>query len=348
MIKRRIALAGAAGWTIVSASAVRAQAWPSQPIRLVVPYAAGGSTDTAGRIVAEKLTGMLGQQVIVENKGGGNTIIGMDVVAKAKPDGNTLLLGAATMATNVALGLKQPFDPLKDFQMISTLVDIPDLLAIEKSLPAKNYAEFAEWVNKQPQRVRYATSGMGNQPHLWGELFRTRNKLNLESVSYKGAADALRDVLGGHLPIMVDVVLPTGTHVAAGRLTGIAVASPERSAVCPDVPTVAELGMKDLESAAFFGLVGPAGLPRPIVNLLSSEVQKIAAKEDNKVKFAQLSAELKASTPEELAEPAVKKKFADLGFFTTGSTPQAYLERVGFETARWTKVVKDNNIKVEG
>ena len=325
MIKRRDVLAGAAGWTIVGASSVRAQTWPSQPIRLVVPYVAGGSTDTAARIVAEKLSGMLGQQVIVENKGGGNTIIGMDVVAKAKPDGNTLLLGAATMATNVALGLKQPFDPLKDFQMISTLVDIPDLLAIDgKALPAKNYAEFAEWVNKQPQRVRYATSGMGNQPHLWGELFRTRNKLNLESVSYKGAADALRDVMGGHLPIMIDVVLPTGTHVAAGRLTGIAVASPERSTVCPDVPTVAELGMKDLESAAFFGLVGPAGLPAPIVEKLN------------------------ALCLETLKDPADKKRFAELGFFTTGSTPQAYLDRVKSETERWTRVVKENNIKVEG
>jgi len=319
-----MAFAGAAG-AALAAPAIAQSAWPSKPVRFVVPFPPGQAADIFARLMAEKLSEKWKQQVIVENKGGGNTIIGMDVVAKAKPDGNTLLLGAATMATNVALGMKQPFDPLKDFQMISTLVDIPDLLAIDgKALPAKNYAEFAEWVNKQPQRVRYATSGMGNQPHLWGELFRTRNKLNLESVSYKGAADALRDVMGGHVPIMIDVVLPTGTHVAAGRLTGIAVASPERSAVCPDVPTVAELGMKDLESAAFFGLVGPAGLPAPIVEKLN------------------------ALCLETLKDPAVKKRFAELGFFTTGSTPQAYLDRVKFETERWTKVVKENNIKVGG
>ena len=324
MFKRRTVLAAAAGWTIVGASAVRAQAWPNQPIKLVVPYVPGGSTDAAGRIVAEKLSALLGQQVIVENRGGGNTIIGMEIVARSKPDGHTLLLGATTLATNVALGLKQPFDPLKDFQMISTLVDIPDLLAIDKAVPARNYAEFAEWVNKQPQRVRYATSGVGNQPHLWGELFRTRNNLKLESVSYKGAADALRDVMGGHVPVMIDVVLPTGTHVAAGRLTGVAVASAERSPVCPDVPTVAELGMKDMESAAFFGLVGPAGLPFSVVEKLN------------------------ALCLETLKDPAAKKKFAELGFFTTGSTPDAYLERVKSETVRWTKVVKDNDIKIEG
>jgi tripartite-type tricarboxylate transporter receptor subunit TctC len=324
MLKRRGVLAIAAGWSIVGAGAVRAQAWPSQQIKIVVPYIPGGATDTAGRLMAEKLTGLLGQQVIVENRGGGNTIIGMDLVAKSKPDGHTLLLGTTTLATNAALGLKQPFDPLKDFQPISTLVDIPDIIAINKTVPARTYAEFAEWVNKQPERVRYATSGVGNQPHLWAELFRARNNLKMENVAYKGAADALRDVMGGHVPGIIDVVLPTGSHVAAGRLTGLVVASPERSPVCPDVPTVAELGMKDMESAVFFGLVAPAGVPRSVVDRLNALCQDI------------------------LKDSEVKRRFAELGYFTTGSTPEAYLEKLRFETARWTKVVKDNNIKVEG
>src|ERR1700760_2000602 len=164
MIKRRSVLAGSAGWTIVAASAVRAQAWPSQPVKIVVPYIPGGSTDTAGRMIAEKLTPLVGQQVIVENRGGGNTIIGMELVAKSKPDGHTLLLGTTTLATNAALGLKQPYDPLKDFQPVSTVADIPDILAVHPSIPVKSYAEFAEWVNKQPERVRFATSGIGNQP----------------------------------------------------------------------------------------------------------------------------------------------------------------------------------------
>jgi tripartite-type tricarboxylate transporter receptor subunit TctC len=324
MLKRRSVLAGTAGWTIVGASAVRAQAWPSQQVKIVVPYIPGGATDTAGRIVAEKFGALLGQQVIVENRGGGNTIIGMEVVAKSKPDGHTLLLGTTTLATNAALGLKQPFDPLRDFQPISTVADIPDMIAINKDLPVHSWPEFAEWVNKQPERVRFASSGIGNQPHLWGELFKARNKLNMEVVGYKGSADALRDVMGGHVPVVCDVVLPTGTHVKGGRLTGIVVASAERSPMCPDVPTVVELGMPDMVSAVFYGVAGPAGIPRPVVDRLNALCLKT------------------------VEDPEVKKKFAELGFFTTGSTPEAYLEKLKFETERWTKVVKDNNIKVEG
>ena len=324
MIKRRGILAGAAGWTIVGASAVRAQAWPSQQVRIVVPYIPGGATDTAGRVVAEKMTALLGQQVIVENRGGGNTIIGMDLVAKSKPDGHTLLLSTTTLATNAALGLKQPYDPVKDFQPISTLADIPDMIAVNKNVPVKNWAEFVEWVNKQPEKVRYGTSGVGNQPHLWAELMRARNNLKMENVGYKGVADTLRDVMGGHVPVIIDVVLPTGNHVAGGRLTGIVVASAERSPLCPDVPTVGELGMKDMESAVFYGLAGPAGMPRPVVDRLN------------------------ALCLETVKDPNVKKKFAELGFFTTGSTPEAYVAKLKFETERWTKVVKDNNIKVEG
>jgi tripartite-type tricarboxylate transporter receptor subunit TctC len=324
MLKRRSVLAGAAGWTIVGAQAVRAQTWPSQPVKIVVPYIPGGATDTAGRIVAEKLTALLGQQVIVENRGGGNTIIGMELVAKSKPDGHTLLLGTTTLATNAALGLKQPYDPLKDFQPISTLADIPDLIAYNNDVPARSYAEFAEWVNKQPQKTRFATSGIGNQPHLWCELFKTRNKLNMEVVGYKGSADAIRDVLAGHVPMICDVVLPAGNHVKAGRMKGLVVASRERSPMCPDVPTVIELGMPDMESAVFFGLVAPAGVPRPVVDRLNALARQI------------------------IGDPEVKKKFAELGYFTTGSTPEAYLDKLRFETERWTKVVKDNNIKVEG
>ncbi|WP_428665962.1 Bug family tripartite tricarboxylate transporter substrate binding protein [Reyranella sp.] len=324
MLDRRSVIAGVAGWMIVPAAAVRAQAWPSQPVKLVVPYGPGGASDALGRVVAEKMTALLGQQVIVENKAGGNTIIGMDAVAKAKPDGHTLLLGSTTMATNVALGFKQPFDPLKDFQTISTIADIHDLLAVNKDLPVKDYASFAAWVNAQPNPVRFACSGIGNQPHLWGELFRTRNKLRMEVVGYKGSADALRDVTAGHVPVFVDVVMPTGSHVNQGRLTGICIASPERSPICPMVPTVVELGMPDLVGAAFYGLVAPAGVPGPIAERLNAVCLDIVKDE------------------------AVKKKLAELGLVTTGSTAAAFLERVKAETDRWSRVVKENDIKVEG
>ena len=323
MLERRSVIAGIAGWMIVPAAAVRAQAWPSQPVKLVVPYAPGGASDALGRVVAEKMTALLGQQVIVENKAGGNTIIGMDAVAKARPDGHTLLLGSTTMATNVALGFKQPFDPLKDFQTISTIADIHDLLAVNKDLPVKDYASFAAWVNAQPDKVRFACSGIGNQPHLWGELFKTRNKLNMEFVAYKGAADALRDVMGGHVPMIIDVVMPAGQHATQGRLTGIVVSSEKRSPVAPNVPTVVELGMPDLVSAVFFGVVAPAGVPRPVVDRLNGLIRQI------------------------IKDPEVEKRFVEMGYVTTGSTPEEYHAKLKFETERWTKVVKENNIKVE-
>ena len=326
MIKRRSVIAGAAGWTIVGASSVRAQAWPSQQIKIVVPYIPGGATDTAARLLAEKLTPLVGQQVIVENRGHiyDTTIIGTELVARSKPDGYTLLLGTTTLATNAALGLKQPYDPLKDFQPVTTLADIPDFIAVNKDLPVNDYKEFADWVNKQPQKVRYATSGLGNQPHLWAELFRSRNKLNLENIAYKGAADALRDVMGAHVPIVIDVVMPAGVHAAQGRLKGIIVSSEKRSPVCPDVPTVVELGMPDMVSAVFFGVVAPAGVPRPALDKLNGLIRQV------------------------IKQPDVEKKFADLGYVTTGSTPEEYHAKLKFETERWAKVVKDNNIKVEG
>ncbi len=324
MPKRRNVVVGLASAFIAPAASVRAQAWPGQPIRIVVPYAPGGAADSVGRVLAEKMTAALSQQVIVENKAGGNTIIAMEMVAKAKPDGHTLLLGSTTLATNVALGLKQPFDPLKDFRTISTIADIHDLIAVNKDLPIKDYASFAAWVNGQPERVRFACSGIGNQPHLWGELFKTRNKLRMDVVGYKGSADALRDVMGGHVPVLVDVVLPTGNHVSQGRLTGICIASPERSPICPTVPTVVELGMPDLVSAAFYGIVAPAGVPGTIVERLNGLCREI------------------------LRDEGVKKRFAELGLVTTGSTPAAFLDKVTFETERWTKVVKENDIKVEG
>ena len=325
MLKRRRMIAGAAaGWSVLPAAGVRAQAWPSQPIKLVVPYAPGGASDALGRVMAEKMTGLLGQQVIVENKAGGNTILGMEVAAKSKPDGYTLLLGSTTMATNVALGIKQPFDPIKDFLPISTVADIYDLLAVNKDLPIKDYASFAAWVNAQPEKVRFACSGIGNQPHLWGELFRSRNKLRMDVVGYKGSADALRDVTAGHVPVIVDVVLPTGAQISQGRLTGICIAAPERSPICPTVPTVVELGMPDLVGSAFYGLVAPAGLPGAIAERLNAVCLEIVNDE------------------------SVKKRLAEIGLVTTGSTPAAFLDRVKAETERWTRVVKENDIKIEG
>jgi tripartite-type tricarboxylate transporter receptor subunit TctC len=321
MIRRRGVLAGAASFTIVAPQAVRAQS--GQTTRIIVPYIPGGATDVTARIMAEKMTPILGQQVIVENRAGGNTIVGMDIVAKSKPDGTTLLLGTTTLATNAALGFKQPYDPLKDFAPISTIVDIPLFAAMNVDLPPKTYAQFAEWANKQPQRVRYATSGVGNMPHLWAEQFRVHAKLNIENVAYKGSADALRDVMGGHVACIVDVILPSANHVKAGKMNGLLVAADRRSPLAPDVPTVGEIGYAGLESSVFFGLVGPAGMPRPTIDKLNQAVAQV------------------------IKDPETAKRFVDLGYIVTGSTPEAYHALLVKETERWTRVVKENGIKVE-
>ncbi len=317
-------LAGAAGWTSCLPPPCARRPGPASRSRSSFPIFPAVPPTLRAASWRRGWARLLGQQVIVENKGGGNTIIGMETVAKSKPDGYTLLLGSTTLATNAALGLKQPFDPLKDFQTISSIADIPDMIAVNKDLPIKDYASFVEWMNKQPDKVRFACSGVGNQPHLWGELFKSRNKLKMEVVGYKGSADAIRDVMGGHVPILVDVVLPSGAHVSQGRMTGVCVAAAERSAMCPAVPTVVELGMPDLVSAVFYGIAAPAGVPSNVVERLNGLCLQIVKDE------------------------GVKKKFAELGFVTTGSTPQGYHDKLVFETERWTKVVKDNNIKIEG
>ena len=190
MLDRRSVIAGIAGWTIVGASAVRAQAWPSQQIKIVVPYIPGRRDRHARAASSPRRCGAARPAGHRREQGGGNTIIGMERSPSPSPTATRCCSARTTLATNAALGLKQPYDPLKDFQPISTIADIPDLIAVNKDVPVKDYAAFVEWVNKQPQKVRFASSGIGNQPHLWGELFRTRNKLKMEIVAYKGAADA--------------------------------------------------------------------------------------------------------------------------------------------------------------
>ncbi len=298
MLKRRSMLAGTAGWTIVGASACGRRRGRTGRSRSSMHLYSGGATDTAGRLVAEKMTALLGQQVIVENRGGGNTIIGMELVAKAKPDGQTFCWARQRWRHNAALGLKQPYDPLKDFQPISTLADIPDLIAYNNDVPAKNWAEFADWVNTSSRRRcalrlrALATSRISG----WS-CSRRATSSTWRSWPTRARPKPFADVLAGHVADALRRRAATATHVKAGRLKGLVVASAERSPMCPDVPTVVELGMPDMVSAVFYGLVAPAGTPRPVVERLNALCQEI------------------------IKDAEVKKKFGDLGFFMTGSTP---------------------------
>lgn len=319
-MKRRHLLGSAAALALAPALA-RAQAFPDKAIRFVVPYAPGGATDTSARIAAEYLTAKLGQQVLVDNKPGGGAIIGTEIVAKAKPDGYTILLAPGTIATNTSFGLKLPYDPTKDLAPIIGFVDMPLLLATNKEAPFKTMAELIAYAKQQPAPISYASPGNASIPHLWGEQFKSEVGIKLEHIGYKGSADALKDVLGGHVMLFSDTLLPTGLAVKDGRLRGLVVAAAKRVPMLPDVPTVKEAGLPaNLEGAVFFGVMVPGGTPEPIV------------------------ARLNAVFNEAISDPATNKKLADLGFVLVGGSAADYGKRIAVETQKWRKVIKDSNI----
>ena len=327
-MKRRHLLGSAAALTLTSGLApaiARAQTFPDKPIRFVVPYAPGGATDTSARIAAEYLTNKFGQQVLVENKPGGGTIIATEIVAKAKPDGYTILMAAAPVATNTSFGLKLPYDPVKDLAPVCSYVDMPLLLACNKEAPFKTVAELIDYAKKQPQPVSYASPGNASIPHLWGEQLRSQAGIRLEHVGYKGSADALKDVLGGHVMLFSDTLLPTGAAVKDGRLRGLVVAAAKRTPMLPDVPTVTEAGLPaSMQAAVFFGVMVPGGTPEPVV------------------------ARLNSAFGEAIADPAVNKRLVDLGFVTVGGSAADYGKRIAVETEKWRQVIKEAKITPPG
>ncbi len=323
-MKRRHLLGSAAAITFASGfapSIARAETFPDKPIRFVVPYAPGGATDTSARIAAEYLTNKFGQQVLVENKPGGGTIIATEIVAKAKPDGYTLLLAAAPVATNSSFGLKLPYDLVKDLAPVCSYVDMPLLLACNPSAPYKTMAEFLAWAKSQSSPIPYASAGNASMPHLWGEQLKIATGIKLDHVGYKGSADALKDVLGGHVMLFSDTLLPSGLAVKDGRLRGLVVAAAKRVPMLPDVPTVAEAGLPaDLTGAVFFGVMATGGTPEPVI------------------------AKLNAAFKELLADPATSKKLLDLGFVLVGGSAADYGKRLAAETVKWRKVIQEAKI----
>jgi len=299
----------------------KAQAWPDRPLRFVVPYAPGGSTDTSARIVAEKLAALLGQPVLVENKPGGGTIIGTEAVAKAKPDGLTILLTPAALIANAAFGVSVPYDIDKDLVPVTGFVDLPMLIAASNAAPFKSVAELLAWPKSHPSAIiSYASAGIGSLTHLWGEYVKARTKLPLEHVGYKGSAEALRDVIAGHVPLFFDVLVPTASAIRAGQVRGLAVAMKVRSELLPDVPTVGEVGLGGLEGSVPFGISVPAGTPPDIV------------------------ARLNKAFNEALADPVTRTKLVEPGFVPVGGTPQDYAAVLASEIAKWRQVIKDANI----
>jgi tripartite-type tricarboxylate transporter receptor subunit TctC len=318
---RRAVMLGAA--LSVAAPHVRAQSFPSKPVRLVVPYSAGGGADTTARLIAPKLQEALGETVVVENKPGAGGVIGDETVAKAAPDGHTLLIGAFAHAVNPSLLPKMPFRTPDDFAPISLLVTVPELMVITPSHPAKTVAELVAMAGAQPGKLMYASSGNGSAQHLAAELFKMRTGTDIGHVPYKGGALAVADVAAGHVPFYFGNMSSALPQARAGRVRALAVTSAQRSPAAPDVPTIGEAGVRDCEISEWNALLAPSGTPPAVLARLHTEVAKIMRMADIKAKFAALGAESIGSTPQELA---------------------AFLRA---EMAKWAEVVKAGNIKIE-
>jgi tripartite-type tricarboxylate transporter receptor subunit TctC len=325
---RRVAVLGAAS-AMAAALLGPAPAWsqdafPSKPIRLVVPFTPGGVTDTSGRVIAEFLGRRLGQQVVVDNKPGASGNIGTNLVATAPADGHTLLLGFdGTMVINPHVFAKVPFDTLKDFAPVGKIGDAVLILVAHPGVPARTLQEVIALSKNQRGGLSYGTSGIGGTPHIAGELLNQRTGANLQHVPYKGGGQALTDAIGGSIPLVYTAVAGAQGHVKTGKLKAIAVSSAVRTPSMPDVPTFIESGLADFAVSSWVGLFAPAGTPRAVVQRLNAELNAV------------------------LADPAARERLAVLGIDPTPGTPEQYLDEVRRDLARYGQVVRSAGIKAE-
>jgi tripartite-type tricarboxylate transporter receptor subunit TctC len=315
-------------WIFVVTAAVgfsSAQAvYPDRPIRMIVPSTPGGGTDLATRIVAPKLSESLGQQIVMDNRGGASGNIGAELGARAAPDGYTLIAAIASLTSNASLMKKVPFDIERDFAPIAMTVIVPSLLVSNPSLPAHNVKELIAHIKARPGQVQFASAGVGSMPHLMLEFFVSSAGLKMIHVPYKGAGLALVDIIAGHVPLMAANVLSSLPQVKAGKLRAYGVTSAKRSPAVPDIPTIAEAGLPGYEAVTWFGVLAPAGTPRAIVTQLHSNVVRA------------------------VNDPSVRKRFIDDGADPSPSvSPEAFAALIRSEVRKWAKVIKDAGIQPE-
>ena len=296
-----------------------AQTYPSRQIELVVPFVAGGTTDTVARLIAQRLSDRWSQPAIVNNRPGGGSTIGTNLVARAMPDGHTLLVTTIAFAINASLQ-KQPYDAIMDFAAITEIASIPLMLVVHSSLPVKNVKEFIAYSKAQPSGLDYATSGPGTSTHVAAEMFKSMTGANLVHLPFKGNAEVLNALLGGHVKAHFGLIASTLQHVRSGALRVLAATTTKRLAALPDVPTIAELGYPGYEISSWQGIFAPAGTPKEIVGKLNAEVVQM------------------------LALPEVRQRISREGADPVGSTPVEFTERFRDEVVKWGKVVKDSGL----
>ena len=329
---RRFALSAAAcagiaaivGAGLLGSSAALAQAYPTKPVTIVVPFAAGGTTDILARIIGQALTTELGQSVVVDNRAGAGGNIGGALAAKAPADGYTLFMGTVgTHAINASLYKKMPFDPVKDFAPLTRVANVPNLLVANPAQPFKTVKELIAYAKANPGKVNFGSSGNGSSIHLSGELFKSLAKVDMVHVPYKGSAPAVTDLLGNQIAIMFDNMPSAIQHVRSGKLVPIAVTTAKRSPELPNVPTIAEAGVPGYEATSWFGMFAPAGTPAPVVAQLNKAIVKV------------------------LNQPDVKKKINEQGAETYGETPEQFAAFIQAEAVKWGKVVKESGASLD-
>ena len=307
----------------VCAGQVLAQAYPSKPVRLVVPFPPGGPTDILGRAIGAKLGDLLGQPVIIDNRGGAGGGIGADNIAKSAPDGYSLLLGTTgTHTINPNLYSKLPYDPIKDFVPISLVVKYLNILVVNPSVPAKSVAELIALARQKPGEITFGSAGNGSSNHLTGEMLATMTGVKMQHIPYKGSGPALNDVIAGQITFMFDQYSTVGPNIKAGKLRAIGIATKQRHPLLPDVPTIAET-IPGFEVSPWYGLFAPAGTPRPIIDRLNADLVKV------------------------MNSPEIHERMTALGWDPVTSTPEQFAAQIKSELAIWAEVVKKSGARID-
>jgi tripartite-type tricarboxylate transporter receptor subunit TctC len=313
----------AAVWLLAGVAPLLAQGYPNRSVRVVVGFPAGGPTDVIARLVAQKLSESLGQQFFVENLGGAGGNIASGQVARATPDGYTIMAISTGFMVNPSLYAKVPYDPIKDFAAVTLVAVSPNVVVVNPQVPAKTLPELVQLIRDNPGKYSYAGPGVGSTPQLGGELFRLTYKLDLVHVPFTGAAPAVQATIGGHTPIAFTALPSSLSAIQAGQVRAIGIAATERSQAIPDVPTFAEQGVNDQDADTLTGIVAPAGTPKAIADLLSREIAKA------------------------VAQPDFRERLASFGFKPVANTPDEFAARIKLEIEKWGKVVRAANLKIE-